>query len=295
MFCILSCSRNPIQLFRRVVESIQVYAAGGIVRAGEHGCAETRGNDRKPDRRAETADRRRRSRAGQRVHRRRLHRQPHGSPGSARAAEGFEGRRLRRDLFPRGRPYCPRRDLPDDHHRRDAALQERDRHQRPALHRQVGEQVHHDGAWRGGRTRARENHRTHDARQAAPAAAGRDGKRRRRSFRVSIHATLAERAARAGAQRAGGGGGALAVRDLCRGRHLALAREIARTPRRAHAVRQGAVGLCANPRHDEKSDLRRHALFQPQNGSQRRCAAKAGQDDPARSLGVDRHCRAAAW
>src|SRR6516165_2400496 len=60
---------NPIRLFRRVVESIQVYAAGGIVRAGEHRCAETRGDDRKPDRRAETADRRRRSRAGQRVHR----------------------------------------------------------------------------------------------------------------------------------------------------------------------------------------------------------------------------------
>src|SRR6516165_10861392 len=28
---------NPIRLFRRVVESIQVYAAGSIVRAGEHG------------------------------------------------------------------------------------------------------------------------------------------------------------------------------------------------------------------------------------------------------------------
>ena len=116
---------NPIQLFRRVVESIQVYAAGSIVRAGEHGCAETRGDDRKPDRRAETADRCCRSRAGQRVHRRRLHRQPHGSPGPARAAEGFEGRRLRRDLFPRGRPYCARRDLPDDHHRRDAAATRR--------------------------------------------------------------------------------------------------------------------------------------------------------------------------
>ena len=111
---------------------------------------------------------------------------------------------------------------------------------------------------------------------------------------VAPFGALAKRAPRAGARRAGGGGGALDVRDLCRGRHLALARDIARTAWRAHAVRQGAVGLCANPRHDEQSGLCRHALFQPQNGSERRSAAKAGQDDPARSLGVDRHCRAAA-